>query len=226
MANSIPPDREGIKVFIDLETTGKQHWKHGVWQIAGCILDSRREKPVEFNIRVKPFKDDLIEDEAAQIAGYPDAKNFAGAMQADEEFLQPHDAFHELLNLFGEHVDKYNPHDKMLLYGWNVRFDEDFLRKWWKKMEEPKDSPYFGSWFFVPSIDVGTLVAEYLRDTRHTGIAANKNTEPRRGILNSWKLESVAAYFGLDVDMEGFHDAAYDADITLRLYKKVTGHAE
>ena len=50
------------KLFIfDIETTGVKYWKNGIHQISGIILIDGEVKE-EFNFKVQPFKDALIED--------------------------------------------------------------------------------------------------------------------------------------------------------------------
>ncbi len=54
--------------FYDLETTGVKYWRNGIHQISGMIIIDGEEKE-QFNFKVKPFVNALIEDEALSIAG-------------------------------------------------------------------------------------------------------------------------------------------------------------
>lgn len=197
----LPPDREPILCFIDTETTGLDELRHGVRQISGCIVDTRAEEDEWFDITVKPFPSDEIDHPVMERMGV-DVKEFAN-------YNDPIDVFHSLVNRFSEHVDRYNPLDKMVFVGYNAAFDERFIREFWRKAD-PKEGKYFGSWFFMPVIDVAQMAHLVLLPDRL------KKDGPER-----FSLECVASYMGLEVDEACLHDALYDVELTRELYNVV-----
>jgi DNA polymerase-3 subunit epsilon len=109
------------------------------------------------------------------------------------------------MRIFGKVVDKYDKHDKMHLYGYNVKFDDDFLRAWFKKLGDD----YYGSWFWVPAKCVIVFAAEYLTEERNT--------------MGKFRQGDVALKLGIDYNESELHDAMYDVRICRDIYYKVTG---
>lgn len=185
------------KVFIDVETTGTDHKKNGIIQIAGTISFFTEEGLSDmesFNYNVAPFLDDVIEDKALevnkvtreQIVSYPKAE----------------EVYRELTALFDKYCDRYDKQDKMFFIGYNSRFDYDFMRSWFEK----NSNVYFGSYFFFPPIDVMNLAIVDLIKHRH--------------LLPNFKLGTVAEHYGINT--EGMlHDADVDVELTKRIYMKL-----
>ncbi len=180
-------------LFLDLETTGLDPKKNGIIQMAG-IVEVEGEEVKRFNWHVKPFEGDVVDQRALDVNGktvddinqYPEASKVFGRFKA------------EVLEMY---VNKFNKCDKFFIVGYNVNFDENFLRQWFKKM----DDKFFGSYFWWPSIDVAGIAALKYRNTR--------------GQFTSFKLENVARTLGVDMGDKALHDAAYDIDITRKLYR-------
>jgi DNA polymerase-3 subunit epsilon len=100
-------------------------------------------------------------------------------------------------------VDKYNKKDKFFLIGYNIGFDDSFMREMWRRNKDV----YYGSWFWWPPIDVAVLACHYLKGERHR--------------LENFKLSTLAEY--LNIKREGnAHDALSDIHITREIYKRVT----
>lgn len=200
--SSLPDRADPILCFIDLETTGLDPLRHGVRQISGCIVDERREEDEWFDFKVQPFPHDELDLGAMEKLGV-DVEEFAF-------FLPPDQAYKALFNIFSSHVDRFNRLDKMVLLGYNVRFDEAFFREFWRKADA-REGKYFGSWFFMPPIDVAQLAHLcFLRDR-----LSKEGPE-------YFSLEHVARYAGLGVDSTFLHDAFYDVELTRELYFLVT----
>lgn len=186
--------------YIDTETTGLFAYKNGIIQIAGAIeIDGVIKKT--FNLRCAPFPTDEIEPRALEVNGT--------SLEEVRLYPDPKKVFEELTNILGSFCDKFSKTDKYFLVGYNIKFDEDFLRKWWTKCGDK----YFGSWFWTPSIDVMTLAAHHLRD--------------QRAELPNFKLGTVAAGLGLtSSEGAGLHDASTDIDYTIQIYKLCEAHTK
>lgn len=187
-----------IKLFYeDTETTGTNPYKNGITQIAATIYfltdDGKYEKKDEFNFKVRPFDDDVIDDKALEITGV--------TKEEIMNYNRPQAVYKDLVAKLSEHCDKFNKQDKMFFVGYNSRFDYDFLRQFFEK----NGDKYFGSFFFFPSVDVMNVAIVHLIEQRH--------------ILPNFKLATVAEY--LKIETEGkFHDAMKDIETTRLIFEK------
>lgn len=183
-------------LYFDLETTGVCFWKHGIHQIAGIIEIDGVEKE-RFEYRVKPNAAALIEDEALAVAGVK--------RQELDFYCDMKGVYHNLTDLIGRYVDKYDKSDKYFLIGYNnASFDNPFFRAWFKQ----NGDDYFGSWFWSSSIDVMVLAAEYLKLDRHT--------------MENFQQSTVAKKLGIEIDSNRLHDAVYDVEVCREIYKRIT----
>lgn len=181
--------------WIDVETTGLDPNRNGIIQIGG-IVDVMGETQEEFNLRVRPFPDDVICDEALQV----------NRMTRDEIDLLPDplEGFRRLREILSKYVDPYDKADKFHFGGYNCQtFDVPFVDNWFRKCGDK----YFGSWFWRPSLDVMVIAHDALRRERYR--------------YGSFRLGSVAKYFGVEVDEESLHDALVDIRLTREIYKAI-----
>lgn len=178
--------------FIDVETTGTDPAKHGLVQIAGIIEIDGEEKE-RINLLVSPFEGDIIDPRAMQVIG------------KDEEMIRsyehPEEIYKQFIACLEKYVDRYERSDKFHFIGYNSRFDDSFIRAWFRKL----DDNYYGSWFHWPAIDVSNLAAVHLLE--------------QRGTMQNFKLMTVADELGISVDPEKAHDALYDVEVTREMYK-------
>lgn len=179
--------------YFDLETTGLNFWQHGIHQIAGAIeIDGELKE--QFNIKVKPNPKAKIEDESLSIAGIDRATL--------EGYIGFNEGYRELIKILSKYVDKYDKTDKFFLVGYNnAQFDNQFLRAFFTQ----NNDNYFGSWFWANSIDVMVLATQ-------ASIAERK-------AMPDFKLKTVASHFGISVDETRLHDALYDIELTMNIYK-------
>jgi DNA polymerase-3 subunit epsilon len=177
--------------FVDLETTGLDHIKHGIWQLAAQIWIDGVEQE-RFKLEMQPVKGKLVSQEAMTKCNVDMARL--------RSLPLPHLAFHELRDRLGKYVSKYDKNDKFFFVGYNAQFDNQFLRQWF---EDHGDS-YFGSWFWYPYIDVCQLAGFCLMKQRRQ--------------MENFKLGTVVNHMGLLFDENEAHDADYDIDATRRLF--------
>lgn len=186
-----------IKLFYATKTTGVDHRKHSIIQLAGMI--EKDEIVVDrFNYLIKPHPKALIDKEALNV----NKKTIGEIMQyPDMEVV-----LKQFKLKLGEYVNRFDKRDKMMLVGFNNNaFDNYFLRK----MFELCGDQFFNSWFYGNTLDVSVLASQYLLD--------------RRPGMPSFKLKRVALELGLNVDEDKMHDALYDVEITREVYRIVTG---
>ncbi len=185
------------KFFYDLETTGVDHRRNGIHQIAGCVeIDG--DIVEEFNFNVAPNPKAIIEEEALKVGGV--------TLEQIQAYPAMGVVFRKFKAMLHKYCDPYDKSDKMYLVGYNnAHFDDNFLRAWFVQ----NGDSYFGSWFHAGSLDVMVLASQYLIDRRHK--------------IPNFKLMSVAAELGIDIDEAKLHDANYDILLTRAVYNIVTG---
>jgi DNA polymerase-3 subunit epsilon len=140
---------------------------------------------------LKPFPEDQIEDGALRcngltretIAGFPPAQ----AVLAD----------------IISRLERHRPRGgRFFMVGYNVGFDDGFLRALWKKCGRQD----YTSWFWWPLIDVMALAGFRLIGERPS--------------LQNFKLETVARFLGIEPP-QGLHNAAVDIMLTRQVMRKL-----
>jgi len=182
------------EMFIDVETTGTNPYKNGLFQLSG-MLEVGGEVVDRFNYKMTVFEKDVIESEALKVTGV--------SVQEIKNFKNHNEVFSEFISLLDRTVDKFKKEDKIFFIGFNANFDDGFLRAWFAK----HNHKYYGSYFFWPPIDVAVLATMYLKQ--------------ERAKMPDFKLVTVAKQLGIDVDASKTHDASYDIELTRGIYQKV-----
>lgn len=186
--------------FFDLETTGVNHWQHGIHQISGMIVIDEEVKET-FNLFVKPNPKARIEQEALKVGGIKE-EDFA-----TDKYIPMQEAYNVLVAMLGRYVDKFNKTDKFHLIGYNnASFDNNFLRAFFTQCGDT----YFGSWFWSDSVDVMVLASNYLQNKRH--------------LMPNFKLMTVVKELGIEVDETKLHDGLYDIELTKKAYDILLWH--
>ena len=180
-------------LFCDTETSGIDPSKHGVIQISG-LIDIDGEVQETFDIKVQPFKNQLISKESMKINGV--------TVEDLQNHLLPQEGYDSLIKIFSKYVSKFDKTDKFFLVGYNSNFDDTFLRKFFSNCGDE----YYGSWIWWPSIDVATFAAEFLKEERSK--------------FPNFKLSTVAKALGIVVDETKLHEALYDSILTRSIYRK------
>lgn len=183
-------------IFIDTETTGVNHLKNGLFNVAGIIC--YEDIYEEFDLFCDVFSEDIFDLKAMEKNGYSNEKI--------SKFQDPHDTYIELIKILEKHIDKYNPKDKFQPIGYFSEFDAQFLRQWFIN----NGDQYFGSWFWHPWIDAATLAAFHLQNERHN--------------LANFQLATVAKFLGIEIDESQTHTALYDTKLTMEIFNICTGN--
>ena len=188
-------DRVEKLFFVDVETTGVDSNQNALTQVAGdvCIINESKElQSLEtFNFDIQPWEGAVIEPEALKVTGKTEEEIMA--------YPSSESVYKEFVALLDRHCNKFDKKDKMVMLGYNVRFDEDYLRKWFER----QGNPYIGSYFWYPPIDIMNL--------------AMFDIGTKRSRLVNFKLGTVAANYGLTPDGK-LHDAMADIKLTKDLF--------
>ena len=179
------------KVFwFDGETTGTDAKVNGLIQLAG-LMEINGEVVDEINLKIKPFKGQLVSAEACEVHG------IAIADLRTDEYLNPDKAYVELTRWFCKHIDKWSKLDKAYVGGQNVGFDVDFLNAFYKNNHDK----YLGSFINWRRLDSLILahVAAYL------GFL----------VVPDFKLATLCEYFKIPLVA---HDALSDVKAARRLF--------
>ncbi len=180
-------------IWLDSETTGLSAFRNGVIQIAGMVYVNGCIKET-FNLKVAPFPTDQIDETALKVVGVTHAEILA--------YTPPLAAYKEFVKMLGRYIDKFNKHDKFILCGYNIAFDADMLRMWFKK----NGDNYFYSYVYGGKLDVSSIVMSHC--------------EQNEIYLPNHKLETVAHHFGVSIKA---HDALEDIKATKAIYDAIKG---
>lgn len=207
--------------FIDIETTavpgvlvGGHRWgTPGIvgHHVSGYIVIPEQVGIVQVGIHVVNELFDVIETESWNFQPFPSDMVDQKALEKNGltedqivEWVSPLEAHSSMVDFLGGCMDKYNPADKAWFAGYNVQsFDYPLLRSWFNKCGDK----FFGSWWWYPPLDVMNMAALLFLDTRVK--------------LENFQLATVAREMGVSVDESMLHDADYDINITVQLFKMI-----
>ena len=188
-------ERPSKILWIDVETTGLNPYKHAIVQFGGIVEIDKMVKE-RFNLTCNPG-DREITDRALEVNGL--------TREEIHGYRDPEIVKNELLEIFGRYVKNINTRDKFIIGGYNVAFDLKFIDAFFKSFNEK----YLFSYIRSTAVDPMHMLAYMEYENMMPEI---KNMEKR-------KLSDLAKLF--DVDMPKEHDAACDIDVTRKIYKKM-----
>lgn len=178
-------------LYFDCETTGLDPVKNGIIQIAG-IVEVDGEEVEKFDIKIKPFESDVVEDKALAVSGT--------TRDDVEKFDEPEKGYNKIIGMFDKYINKYDKGDKFVVCGYNVRFDVDFLKEFFVKNKNPYLFAYIGR------LKDSLYVIRYLEIL---GKIKTKNN----------KLGTVCEYF--NINLKEAHNALADIEATKKLAVKM-----
>lgn len=186
--------------FIDTETTGTDRLRNHIFQISGRITTPELETIESFNFIFKPHNLEYAEAGALEKTRMT-VEDLANLPMSSSQ------AYAAFIELLGRHVQKFNKKDKMHFVAYNAGFDVDFVRQWFMI----NGDSYFGSWFWHPPICVMQGMAWL--------------TQRVRGALPDFKLGTLCTAAELGWDENKAHDADYDIEKTVQLFRYLTEYA-
>ena len=132
-------------LWFDVETTGLDPARHGIWQLAFLIeIDGKVVR--ECNFKMNPTEVEY--DEKALEIGNVTRKELE-----KEEYQST--VFARVLGIFREYISPFDKSDKFIPAGYNIKkFDIPFLFAWWERNHDP----YLGAFLHFAHIDPGALV--------------------------------------------------------------------
>ena len=184
-------------LFFDVETTGLSPEKCSIVQLSG-LIDIDGTVVEEFNMRMAPDKDAFIDEKALITIG-----------KSEDElrnYPSPDVAYFELTRILDKYIKKFDRYDKFYPAGYNVRFDIDFLQKFFQKRQRELGEREYGSGSYQNwrAIDVMQF-SHYLA---YMGILD----------LPDYKLGTLCQYYGIELEA---HDAMSDIKATRLLLKEL-----
>ena len=185
------------ELWVDVETTGTDPQRHGLHQVSGVIVNGGEEY---FDYRFKPKDDADLTFAAFETTGTSFKEVYSRELTEANAWLN-------FVKLLDRHVSKYDKADKFVVFGYNVRFDYDFLYAWFKS----HDRYGIGSYVWFPPIDVMNV--------------AMLKLQHKRPDMENFKQSTVAAALDIEVDATKLHDAKYDIDLCREIYKRLTEDA-
>lgn len=175
-------------LYLDVETTGLNEKENSIIQLSGSLVKGDIEETFNYNIR--PYHGEDISSEITSLTGITNEQ--ASSFPSSEE------VFKEFKALLDKYVGERST--RAFLVGYNVGFDDKFMREWFALNRAPFGWGYY-VWF--PYIDVMNLAA--------------LKTIPFRSKLKNFKLTTVYEYF-TGKQLEGAHDAMKDIEATKELF--------
>jgi len=177
--------------YIDVETGGFDYKKNPMLGF-GMVIKIDGNIKEEIDILIKPFDKYIIEEASLEVTGLTREK-------IDKEGLDPNDAFKKIIQTLDIYIDSFNVKDKFNFYGWNGRFDGNFLRQFFTD----NNCKFFGSYFWTPPLDLMAITMYALKEER---------TE-----ISSAKLSFVAKYLDIDVGKYKLHSALDDVKLMMEV---------
>lgn len=180
-------------LYIDTETTGVNFKEDSLFQISCIYVDTENslDAPEEYDFKLAPYKNKELS---------PMAKEKTGMTDEEINSYPPQDlVFREFKEKICAKVSPFDRKDKIFLLGYNVSFDDIFLREWFSF----NGDKYYGSYFWNPCLDAMPLAGLRL-------MAA-------RPFMPNFQLSTVYKVL-TGKDLEGAHDAMADVRATREIF--------
>jgi len=132
-------------LWIDTETTGTNPERHGIIQIA-ALMEVSGEVVDEYEAKMAPHIDAAIDHAALAISGT--------TINELAERSPSHRVFFEFENWLCGHINPYDKTDKAFPAGYNVRFDLEFVEKWFRHSGHKYGSGSFQNWRWLDPLAI------------------------------------------------------------------------
>ncbi len=172
-------------LYIDTETTGLDHKTCAVVEI-GAVCNGKT-----FHTLVYPHSTARLDEKALEVSGLTMEK-----LKGAPDHIT---AVKMLCDFMGQFVDQYDKKDKLIMAGFNIGFDDEFLREMFLRA----GNKFFGSYKWPTLYDVQVPAIAYLQNERPD--------------MDNFKLGTVAKQLGIDLSEYKLHNALDDILITERI---------
>jgi DNA polymerase III epsilon subunit-like protein len=179
-------------IWADTETTGLNYEKDRLVEIALLyenIGDNVEKDTYHTYLKYNQYPDNY--KEAVKITGLT-------TEILEKRGVQEGHAYSKLCAFLDSKMDRYDKNDKAILCGYNVNFDNQFLRTMFKRFK----NDFYGSYFLNCRIDVMSVVAQAIKN----GVLP---------FLSNYKLITVANHLKMEFKS---HSAIDDIKITRNIY--------
>lgn len=176
-------------IWCDVETTGTDHTVHGIIQIS-AVIEQNGEVIDSIDLKLNPLDYAIVEPKALEVNG-----------KTIEEIEHHTDTLDDFKAFLNKHCNPFDRNDKLIIAGYNVLFDTNFLRELWKR----NNDNYYFSYFSPQIVDLYSVVC-YLKYTNNPLIKDSP----------SLKLVDVYEHI-VGEKFEGAHDSLADILHTYRL---------
>ncbi len=178
-------------IWIDTETTGLEFEKHGLREVA-CIVEIDNIVIDEFLLYI----DTTTYKNEKYISKY-----VKDAMGITEDKLKEYPSSASQMEVFRkkveQHIDLEDKNDKFMFAGFNVKFDSEFIKDWYKDNGCAK---YFYKSFGYQEIDV----LGFVRKLKYLELFETENNQ----------LKTLSNHFDIEIDA---HEALSDIQATKKL---------
>ena len=181
--------------FIDTETTGTDEKVHSVYQITCIITDDQLNEIDRIDLKFRPRSGCKLEAGAMEKTGM--TVNDFKALE-----ISYNKAYHTFIEFLNKHIKPFDKTDKLQFVAYNAQFDSRFIRQFFKD----NNDDYYGSWFWHPPICVMMHAAWMVQHQRDKW-------------ESNFRLESLCKAAKIEFDEALAHDALYDVEKTIELYK-------
>ena len=129
------------QIWIDTETTGIDHHTNFIIELAALYEDGKSKSVFHVYIlpELKPDDFNVIEELTGITWEY-----------LEQNGITESEAFTQFIAWIDQYIDHYDKKDKAIFAAYNARFDNDFIREFFKHNADN----YFGSWFYSASLDI------------------------------------------------------------------------
>jgi DNA polymerase-3 subunit epsilon len=181
-------------LYYDLETTGVEPSRDEIVQFSAIVEDMDGNIVTEIDLKARPSKEYIIK------AGVPELQGTT-IEELMSRPLSQRDLFEAIVDFFNKWVDRYDKNDKFIAVGYNIDFDNTFMRHFFMK----HNNRFIGSYMHPYSIDVMSfshiiLIYGYIPDTQY-----------------DLRLETMCEFAGIDIGKA--HDSLYDTHAVRNLLK-------
>ena len=190
------PDNIRKKLWIDLETSGLDRYRHSVLQVAGIVeIDGIIEE--EFEFKVRPLPKSAISKKALKVNGF--------TLRQIKSWQKPRKGLQEFIDICSKYIDPNDRLDRFTMFAYNATFDYQFLRVWTERL----NYPYFGMLIWYPPVDILSEAMLYLGDNRPN--------------IKNMRQVTLANYLDIEFDEGLLHDALVDIKLTREIFQLIRG---